>query len=766
MEKFFPLAQRCFVTCFAVIAYSEYGLSQSESTLLPKSLEFDGKTDCEILWDQYGIPHIYGPDLLAVVRGYGYSQMENHAELVLQKTAEARGRTAEYFGPGTQNANVENDIRIQTYGIPERARRWYREGGYLQQAILRAFVSGLNQYANRFADSIDQTLRQVLPIEPEDVLGIVQTTIHFTFLPETSNVPDLIAGWSQSQSTAALRPVHAKRTLGSNGWALAPPRTTNGNAILMGNPHLPWGVSQPVPGLDVYQWMEANLVIGDPGHPLLNASGITFPGTPAIAIGFNDYLGWTHTVNSIKNADLYELQLVNGGYSWNGGVLPLEERTAEVKIRQPDGSYVTQTITIQSSVHGPIVAQKPGKALALRVAGLNAPSVVTQYWEMMLSRHLWEFIAANSALQMPIFNVIYADRDGQIMYLFGGRQPVRSGGTYQDWTGILPGDTSLTLWTRTLPWGQLPKTIDPPGGVVHNSNEPPWFSTFPRVVFQNQFPSYIAPDLTFFRPEAGALFLQSKDRFSVSDVLSEKESTHMLFAERVLPDLIQAASKSPDATANAAAVVLRNWSQNSDATDIGALLFQLWYQLCVADPRSPKSTSWGSEYPAFRVEWSDADPLSTPIGLADPNGSVKYLIEAAAQLESQFGRLDVPWGDVNGIVLVDHDRSFQQVLPFLPPLPASGSGDPFGGLRALYYFPAPAPFTNQNWVYSGDTYIQIVEFTPAGAKAKDLLTYGNASRPGSPHITDQISLFQEKNLRPAYRTREEVEAHTVKVERY
>jgi hypothetical protein len=130
MEKFFPLAQRCFVTCFAVIAYSEYGLSQSESTLLPKSLEFGGKTDCEILWDQYGIPHIYGPDLLAVVRGYGYSQMENHAELVLQKTAEARGRTAEYFGPGTQNANVENDIRIQTYGIPERARRWYREGGY------------------------------------------------------------------------------------------------------------------------------------------------------------------------------------------------------------------------------------------------------------------------------------------------------------------------------------------------------------------------------------------------------------------------------------------------------------------------------------------------------------------------------------------------------------------------------------------------------------------------------------------------------------
>jgi acyl-homoserine-lactone acylase len=766
MKNFSLLGLHFCIFSLAVVALSERGFAQFETAFAPWSSQLGRENACEILWDQYGIPHIYGPDLLTVVRGYGYAQMENHAELILQKAAEARGRAAEYFGPGAQNANVENDVRIQTYGIPERAQRWYREGGSFQQSILQAFVSGLNQYANQFADSIDQTLRQVLPIEPEDVLAIIQDTIHFTFLPETSNVPDLIAEWMPSQTAAVVQPVHSRAKLGSNGWALAPARTKNGNAILMGNPHLPWGVNQPLPGLDVYQWMEANLVVGDPHQPLLNASGVTFAGGPVIAIGFNDYLGWTHTVNSIKNADLYELQLVNGGYSWDGGVLPLQERTVDIKIRQPDGSYATQTITIQSSVHGPIVAQKPGKALALRVAGLNAPSVVAQYWGMMLSRHLSEFIAANSALQMPIFNVIYADRDGQIMYLFGGRQPVRSGGTYQDWAGILPGDTSSTLWTKTLAWSQLPKAIDPPGGVVHNSNEPPWFSTFPRVVFESQYPSYIAPDLTFFRPESGALFLQSMNRFSVGDVLRGKQTTHMLFAERVLPDLIQAASKSSSAAATAAANVLKSWSQNSDATDTGALLFQLWYQLYVADPNSPRSTSWGSEYPAFRIEWSNADPLSTPIGLADPNSSVKYLIEAATQMETQFGRLNVPWGKVNGIVLVGHDPSFQQVLPFLPPLPASGSGDPFGGLRALYYFPAPAPCNNQNWVYNGETYVQIVEFTSAGAKAEGLLTYGNASRPGSPHITDQISLFQEKQLRPVYRTREEVEAHTVKKEQF
>jgi acyl-homoserine-lactone acylase len=60
----------------------------------------------------------------------------------------------------------------------------------------------------------------------------------------------------------------------------------------------------------------------------------------------------------------------------------------------------------------------------------------------------------------------------------------------------------------------------------------------------------------------------------------------------------------------------------------------------------------------------------------------------------------------------------------------------------------------------------LVEFTKNGAQAKGLLDYGNASRPGSPHITDQLPLFQAKQLRPIYRTREEVEAHVEKREQY
>ena len=91
------------------------------------------KSEAEILWDEFGIPHIYGPDLATVIRGYGYAQMENHAELILQNIALARGWAAEYFGPGANNQNVTSDEQVITYGIPKRSEEWVGQSDLLQR---------------------------------------------------------------------------------------------------------------------------------------------------------------------------------------------------------------------------------------------------------------------------------------------------------------------------------------------------------------------------------------------------------------------------------------------------------------------------------------------------------------------------------------------------------------------------------------------------------------------------------------------------------
>lgn len=413
-----------------------------------------------------------------------------------------------------------------------------------QQRFLEAAAAGMNEYARRHGDTIAPAFRQVLPIQPEDILAVFQYAINYTFQLDQSGVPGLLAAWASGTEAASTAPA-AKPRNGSNGWALSPHKTISGNAVLVGSPHLPWGNNQAIPGLGVYQWMEAQFVVGDPSRPLLNFTGASFPGSASFGIGFNDDLGWTHTNNTIKNADLYELTLTGpDSYSWEGGSRKLEQQRDSLRIRQADGSYTTRWITIASSVHGPIVAQRGGKALALRVAGLDAPSPVSQYWNMMRARNLGEFIRANSALQMPLFNVLYADRYGHIMYLFGGRQPVRSGGFFYDWTGILPGDKRAALWTATLPWEQLPKVVDPPGGFVQNCNDAPWTSTFPQAVHAASYPRWIAPDFMELRAQHCASFLLSQDRFTMGDIVTGMMSTHMVLADRLLPDLIAAARLS------------------------------------------------------------------------------------------------------------------------------------------------------------------------------------------------------------------------------
>src|ERR1700732_4111788 len=235
----------------------------------------------------------------------------------------------------------------------------------------------------------------------------------------------------------------------------------------------------------------------------------------------------------------------------------------------------------------------------------------------------------------------------------------------------------------------------------------------------------------------------------------------MLLADRVLPDLINAANLSGNAIAQQAAAILKAWNRKAGAQSKGAVLFEAWWAIVSNDPNLAKDNTinFYSPHPAFRVGWSASDPLNTPAGLANAAATVPDLILAAQQVVVAYGALDVAWGDVRRIVLATHDPTFQQTIPVSND-PQSGADDPFGPLRVIFRFPA-LDGSNKFWAVSGDGYVQLVEFTKEGANASALLGYGNASRPGSPHVTDQLRFFEKKMLRPTFRTRDEVEKHTV-----
>ena len=101
-------------------------------------------TSTEILWDRYGVPHIFAPDHPSLFQAYGYAQMEAHAELLVRLYAQARGRGAEFYG--TQY--LDSDRWVRTTGLPATAKQWAAGQSAEFAPLIHAFATGLNAWAD------------------------------------------------------------------------------------------------------------------------------------------------------------------------------------------------------------------------------------------------------------------------------------------------------------------------------------------------------------------------------------------------------------------------------------------------------------------------------------------------------------------------------------------------------------------------------------------------------------------------------------------
>lgn len=660
-------------------------------------------TSNEILWDTYGVPHIYAKDIPSLFYSFGWAQMQSHGNLILRLYGQARGRAAEYWG----EKYTESDRWVLTMGVPERARSWYDAQNSNFRKYLDAFAAGINAYAREHGDLIDDEVEVVLPVKGEDLLAHVQRVLNFTFVVNPYSVENL------SKNLAG-----EEKTLGSNAWAIAPSRSASGNAMLLANPHLPWS--------DFFVWYEAHL-----NAPGINAYGASLVGIPVLAIAFNDNLGWTHTVNTHDGWDAYKLTLADGGYRFDGKVEPFQTQELALKVKQNDSSLRSEKLVVRRSIHGAIVTEKDGFALALRVVGLDRPGVLEQWWDMARATNLAEFETALGRLQLPMFTVMYADREGHIMHLFNGQVPVRSQGDFEYWSGVIPGDTSATLWTKIHPYSDLPRVVDPPSGWLQNANDPPWTTTFPVAIAANNYPPYMAPrGPMYFRAQRSAKMLDEDKQISFEEMIEYKHSTRMELADRILDDLIPAARKYGDELARQAADVLDAWDRKADANSRGAVLFSFWYE----------DTDFES---MFSTPWNENSPRKTPDGLADPQSAAKLLSTVAAKVLAAYGKLDVAWGDVYRLRSLGVD------------LPANGGAGGLGIFRVLNF---TSESDGRFKSVDGDSFVATIEFSNP-VRAMALTSYGNATQPNSAHSGDQLPLFARKKLRPVWRTRPEILAH-------
>lgn len=662
----------------------------------------------EILWDRYGVPHIYGRDTAAVFYGYGWAQAQSHANRILRLYGEARGRGAEYWGAEYEDTT----LWMLTNGVPERAARWYRQQDPAFRRYLDAFAKGINDYARAHPEAIDASVKPVLPVNGIDVVGHAHRLMNFIYVAS----PGRALGEGDPPDLAEQ---------GSNSWAVMPKKTANGHTLLLQNPHLAWAT-------DYYIYYEAHLVA--PGFEIYGATQI---GLPVVRFAFNQRMGISNTVNSMLGATTYKLTLQDGGYLYDGKVRPFQRRRTSYQLRQPDGSLVKKPLELRSSVHGPVFERADGTTIAVRVAGLDRPGMLRQYHDMVSSKSFEEYSAALRRLQVPTFNILYADREGHIDYSFNGMSPRRSEGDMAFWQGLVPGDSSRYLWTDIHGFDELPRVTDPPGGFVQNTNDPPWVASWPVTLKQENYPAYMAPrGAESMRAQSSVKMMAENDGLTLERFRQLKTQAHALMADRVMSDLLPAARADADPEVRAAAQLLAEWDHDFTPAARGALLFEEWARLFAGNSFSGQSN--------YAVPWSSVDPISTPRGIKNPAAAVDMLRKAIVNTRTRYGAVDRPFGEASRFRLDNID------------LPGSGGFGNLGAFRVITWSdPDKQGIRTPN---HGETWVAMIEFSNP-VRAWGLMSYGNSRQPGTKHHADQLTLLSRGEFRELWLQRAQIEAN-------
>jgi acyl-homoserine-lactone acylase len=686
--------------------------------------------------DTFGVPHIVAETEAAAGFGFGYAQAEDHAAEMAKRFLAARGEAAKYLGASYLDADLAMK-RADNLGEARRAMgtldRTFRK-------VLEGFAGGYNLYVRQHRESLPPW---VIEITGADALALTHTDS-----PADAASPALVRALQQKypEGTAAPAvPRDAGERLdadvplddsdGSNALALSGSRTTSGAPILLGNPHLRW---------QALYW-EAHVKV--PGR--LDFYGSTLVGFPWLRAGFNDRLGYVQTNNSPDNRDLFALPLDparTDHYLFEGGSRALIRVDVAVDVKRDDGTVATERHTYWRSHLGPIVYRNSTTAFAYRSTVADAWHWFEGFWRLSHARSIEDYTKTMSTRFSPESNYTYADAEGNILYLWNARIPKR----VQDGTSYeldVPGGTKKYVWKALHPARDLPQLLNPAGGYIQNANNPPWFVSLRQRLDPARYPPYFERGELALRPQLSLDMVEAREKFSVDDVKRFKFETRLLLAERVMPALLAAidAQAAPAEELAQARAVLGAWDDRASATSRGAVLFQRFWETYRAEVRQP-----------FAESWDAARPAETPRGISNVDAALKHLAGAVQWTRSTYGAVDVAWGVANRYCFGDID------------LPGEGAAGALGAFRVQQFDAVPGRQDGvrvAGWAEAdrqlagfGDAWVMLVQFTRP-VQAFSVLAYGETTDRASPHSRDQIRIFANRELRPAWYSDADVAAH-------
>jgi acyl-homoserine-lactone acylase len=646
------------------------------------------KENVTIVRDTFGVPHIYGKTDADAAYGLAWAHSEDAFKLIQYNLLASRNKLGSVLGKN----GVLLDYAMQFFGVDTLVRNRYESDLSPQfKRVLEGYVTGINDYAARHPEEV--LVKEVLPFTAYDVIkGYVCTGILLAGagLDLKALKDNLTREFFQPNDVGS----------GSNAMVIAPSRTEDGKTWLLVNSH------QPIEGQ--MAWYEAH-INSEEGW---NCLGGLFPGGVTIFAGCNEYLGWAHTTDYHNFGDVYRLKLSKNKerYFYDGQWRDFTYRTVHLKVRL--GKIILPAKrTIPLCEYGPVFKTKHGW-YALRYPSAMDIRGAEQWYRMNKAGNIREFQAAVKMDALPLFNITYGDKDGNIFFISEGRLPWRD--STLNWNRPVDGTSSIYKWTSMLPYERKIKYENPSCGFLFNCNGTPLQATCYAENSKDYFVGL--QQFTYNRNERFSRLLNEHSGiFSWEDFKSIKYDKSYDSAGRYMRNFRALytldASKYPDL--KELILKLKSWSLEGNAADRNASIAMLFNKFISANMNLPYAFLMIRERSLSETE------------------VVTALRKVKAYLMDHFKSVDIALGDVQRIIR--GSRNF----------PVSGLSEV---PRAV-----DTRFDSQCKCYkmtAGDGYHQFIRFGKNGVEINSVSPFGASTHPDSRHYTDQMELFvQEKTKR-------------------
>jgi acyl-homoserine-lactone acylase len=422
-----------------------------------------------IVRDSFGTPHIFARTDAEVAYGLAWANAEDAFETMQEALLTAQGNMGRLRG----KSGAPFDFFVHCIGadmIYEQQKDQLSED-YLK--YVDGYCQGVNAFAKANPDRV--LLKKAFPVKPKDVIKAY--IISFAALSGTiGHVEGIVEGKKDKQKPPM--------PVGSNAYAFSSEKTKDGKTYLCINPH--FMIDGPLSFYDAHLNSQEGL----------NIVGTLFQGGTSVFMGNNEHLGWGHTYNYVDQVDVYELKMHKRKrlkYEFDGEYLKLEKRPIWLKVKIGKIVIPVRRMTYWSK-YGPTLKSPDGRFFALRSPSYWAVQAGEQFYRMNKAKNLSEFKAALSMNALPMFNVLYADKEDNIYYICNSMLPKRS--DKFDFSQMLLGNSSENLWTEYYSIEEKPHVENPDCGYVFNMNNTPSNATCPS----SNFPKEKVDKYTDLRP--------------------------------------------------------------------------------------------------------------------------------------------------------------------------------------------------------------------------------------------------------------------------